>query len=78
MALGNLKSLDAVPALIRSLDDEESVVRGHVAWALGQIGAQTALDPLQRRLRAENDTDVQEELREAIGLLSGDSADLPV
>ena len=78
VALGNLKALDAVPALIRSLDDEESVVRGHVAWALGQIGAQTALDPLHRRLRAENDADVQEELREAIGILSGDSADLPV
>ena len=78
VALGNLKALDAVPALIRSLDDEESVVRGHVAWALGQIGAQTALDPLQRRLRAENDANVQEELREAIGILSGASADLPV
>lgn len=78
VALGNLKALDAVPALIRSLDDEESVVRGHVAWALGQIGSQTALDPLHRRLRAENDADVQEELRQAIGILSGDSADLPV
>jgi len=78
VALGNLKALDAVPALIRSLDDEESVVRGHVAWALGQIGAQTALDPLHRRLRAENDADVQEELRQAIGILSGASADLPV
>ena len=78
VALGNLKALDAVPALIRSLDDEESVVRGHVAWALGQIGAQTALDPLRFRLRAENDADVQEELREAIGILSGASADLPV
>ena len=78
VALGNLKALDAVPALIRSLDDEESVVRGHVAWALGQIGAQTALDPLHRRLRVENDADVQEELREAIGILSGASADLPV
>ncbi len=78
VALGNLKALDAVPALIRSLDDEESVVRGHVAWALGQIGAETALDPLHRRLRAENDADVQEELREAIGILSGASADLPV
>ena len=77
-ALGNLKALDAVPALIRSLDDEESVVRGHVAWALGQIGAQTALDPLHRRLRAENDANVQEELRQAIGILSGASADLPV
>ena len=78
VALGNLKALDAVPALIRSLDDEESVVRGHVAWALGQIGAQTALDPLHRRLRAENDANVQEELRQAIGILSGASADLPV
>src|SRR5580765_4601424 len=78
VALGNLKALEAVPALIRSLDDEESVVRGHVAWALGQIGAQTALDPLHRRLRAENDANVQEELRQAIGILSGDSAALPV
>ena len=78
VALGNLKALDAVPALIRSLDDEESVVRGHVAWALGQIGAQTALDPLHRRLRAENDANVQEELRQAIGILSGASSDLPV
>ncbi|HET9551230.1 MAG TPA: tRNA epoxyqueuosine(34) reductase QueG [Candidatus Binatia bacterium] len=78
VALGNLKSLDAVPALIRSLDDEESVVRGHVAWALGQIGSQTALDPLRRRLRAENDADVQEELRQAIGILAGDSADSPI
>ena len=78
VALGNLKTLDAVPALIQSLDDEEPVVRGHVAWALGQIGAQTALDPLHRRLRAENDANVQEELRQAIGILSGASADLPV
>ena len=78
VALGNLKSLDAVPALIRSLDDEESVVRGHVAWALGQIGAPAALDPLRRRLTTENDLHVQEELREAIGVLSGKSENLPV
>ena len=32
------KSTEALPALIRALDDEETLVRGHVAWALGQIG----------------------------------------
>ena len=78
VALGNLKSLDAVPALLRSLDDEEPLVRGHVAWALGQIGSQAALDSLRRRLGTENDPHVQEELREAIDILSGASADLPV
>jgi epoxyqueuosine reductase len=78
VALGNLKSLDAVPALLRSLDDEEPLVRGHVAWALGQIGSQAALDSLRRRLGTENDAHVQEELREAIDILSGASADLPV
>ena len=36
VALGNLKSCEAVPALVRALDDEEALVRGHVAWALGR------------------------------------------
>jgi epoxyqueuosine reductase len=33
VALGNTKSPEALPALIRALDDEETLVRGHVAWA---------------------------------------------
>src|ERR671914_1301045 len=37
VALGNSKSSEAVPALIGALDDNEPLVRGHAAWALGQI-----------------------------------------
>ena len=66
VALGNLKCLEAVPALIRALDDEEPLVRGHAAWALGQIGSQSAMDALEERRRIENDSAVRHEIADAI------------
>jgi len=66
VALGNLKSREAVPALARALQDEEPLVRRHVAWALGQIGTAEALEALRRRLTVESDAEVQEEIEEAI------------
>ena len=45
----------AVPALISALDDEEPLVRGHVAWALGQLGGDEAKGALKRRLEIEED-----------------------
>jgi len=38
VALGNWSSPEAVPALVRALEDAEPLVRGHAAWALGRIG----------------------------------------
>ncbi|HVG44855.1 MAG TPA: tRNA epoxyqueuosine(34) reductase QueG, partial [Longimicrobium sp.] len=38
VALGNWGSPEAVPALAVALNDEEALVRGHAAWALGRIG----------------------------------------
>jgi epoxyqueuosine reductase len=70
VALGNLKSAEALPALIGALDDEEPLVRGHVAWALGQIGSRSALEPLQRRLRIESEGEARDEIAAAIELLS--------
>jgi epoxyqueuosine reductase len=66
VALGNSKSREAVPALIRALDDEEALVRGHVAWALGQIGLKDGIQALQTRLRVENDPTVRMEIEDAI------------
>lgn len=69
VALGNLKSREAVPQLIRVLNDEEPLVRGHAAWALGEIGCRTALDALQRRLVCETDGEVSSEIDQAIRAL---------
>ncbi len=69
VALGNLKSLEAVPALIASLDDAEPLVRGHAGWALGEIGSQAAVEALQRRLRVETDDEARVEIDAAINQL---------
>jgi epoxyqueuosine reductase len=66
VALGNAKSHEALPALIRALDDEEALVRGHVAWALGQIGSPKGISALQKRLRIESDPRVKMEIEDAI------------
>jgi len=66
VALGNLKSREAVPALITALEDHEPLVRQHVAWALGRIATPESLDALRRRLEVESDAEVREEIEEAI------------
>ena len=66
VALGNLKSREAVPALVRALNDEEPLVRGHAAWALGQIGTAEALTGLEKRQPLETDTGAKEELEDAL------------
>ena len=40
----------AVPALIRALHDDEPLIRGHAAWALGRIGGEEAKRALQEAL----------------------------
>jgi len=74
VALGNLKSQEAVPALIASLDDAEPLVRGHAAWALGEIGSQPALDALQKLLPVEADAAVRAEIEAAIAKLKSEIA----
>jgi epoxyqueuosine reductase len=67
VALGNLKSREAVPALIQALQDEEPLVRSHMAWALGQVGSPESLTALKERLEMELDNEVREEIEEALG-----------
>ena len=70
VALGNSGSVEAVPALIYALDDKEPLIRGHVAWALGQIGSSLANDALQSRLDIETDPEVRAEIDAAMSRLS--------
>jgi epoxyqueuosine reductase len=66
VALGNWRSEEAVPPLVRALGDAEPLVRGHAAWALGRIGSQPARAALGARLEIERDGSVREELELAL------------
>jgi epoxyqueuosine reductase len=66
VALGNWGSPEAVPALARALNDEEPLVRGHAAWALGRIGTEAARQALRGREEVEADAWVREEIEAAL------------
>ena len=76
VALGNSKSPEAIAALIRALDDAEALVRGHAAWALGEIGSASALEALERHARRESDPQVLSEISGAISLITDDHVPL--
>jgi epoxyqueuosine reductase len=63
VALGNWGEPGAVPALVHALGDVEPLVRGHAAWALGQIRSEKARRQLQNALSSETDEWVRQELR---------------
>lgn len=63
VAAGNWGSEIALPALVRLLSDREPIVRGHAAWALGQIGGREAKAALDRVLETETDGQVRVELQ---------------
>ena len=64
VALGNSRNPRAVGPLATALDDAEPLIRGHAAWALGQL-AQPAL--LRNRLDREGDDTVRREILTALG-----------
>ena len=67
VALGNSHDLTAIPALVQTLrHDPEPLVRGHAAWALGQIGGRAAQDALQASVQVETDAFVHAEIQAAI------------
>ena len=72
VALGNSRDPRAVPHLIAALEDRKPLVRGHAAWALGELGelgGNSARDALAALLQREPDAWVREEAAEAIGQL---------
>jgi epoxyqueuosine reductase len=66
VALGNWGSPEAVPVLAAALNDEEPLVRGHAAWALGRIGTEAARQALRGRAEVEEDGWVREEVAAAL------------
>ena len=67
VALGNLRDPTTVPALGAALRDDEPLVRGHAAWALGRIGGLEARRALDDRRLVEPDAWVREEIDLALG-----------
>jgi epoxyqueuosine reductase len=66
VAAGNWGSEEAVPALTRLLSAPSPLVRGHAAWALGQIGGVSAAQTLNRARSVERDAQVREEIEAAL------------
>jgi epoxyqueuosine reductase len=69
VALGNAHDPRAIPALAQALTDAEPLVRGHAAWALGQMGEipPNAFEALRDALAVEWDAEVRAELLAALG-----------
>jgi epoxyqueuosine reductase len=67
VALGNSRDATATPTLAQTLrNDTEPLVRGHAAWALGQIGGRVAQEALQASIQVEADAIVRAEIHAAI------------
>jgi len=69
ICLGNARDPRAIQPLIRLLDDDETLVRGAVAWALGNYDQDDTLEALRSRRLVEADEYVQTELAQAIARL---------
>ncbi len=71
IALAHFKEVDAVPDLIVMLnEDPRPVIRGTIAWALGQIGTAEGQHAIQAALTKEEDPQVQLELEAALAISS--------
>ena len=71
VALGNVGDENALPALSRALrSNPHPVVRGHAAWAIGQIGCRRpsslATQMLSAALVTEEDESVLNEVQQAL------------
>ncbi len=71
IALGNLRNAKAVNELTGALvNDPEPLVRGHCAWAVGEIGGNRARLALQQAFQSETDLYVLQEIQKAFSILT--------
>jgi epoxyqueuosine reductase len=72
VALGNSGDPEAVPALRAALGDPAPLVRGHAAWALGEIVSRHSIEALEACLETERHPEVRAEAEGALQrLISG-------
>lgn len=64
IAAGNWGQAAAVPGLVELLHDPHELIRGHAAWALGQIGAGQAF--IEQALRRESHPEARAEMLAAL------------
>jgi len=70
LALGNIGDPRAVVPLIKVLqEDDNPMVRGHTAWALGKIRGEKAKFALEKALKMEKEEEVREEILNALKML---------
>ena len=67
IVLGNQGSPDAATALSKGLNDDEPLVRGASAWALGKLNTDAARQLLRARQSIETDPQVTAEISAALG-----------
>jgi epoxyqueuosine reductase len=67
IALGNSQNPQAIAPLCVALQDPESLVRSHAAWALGQFAEVEAQRALEKHLLREEDEQVRSEVLQALG-----------
>ena len=70
VAIGNWRSRTAVPTLKKALTDDEPLVRGHAAWALGKIGGKSAEQALKTQLQLEDAPEVTSEIQDALQVIT--------
>jgi epoxyqueuosine reductase len=66
IVLGNRPTPAAIPALIRGMNDNEPLVRGACAWALGRFSESEVRLALERRLTVETNEYVLSEISSAL------------
>ena len=66
VALGNNGDVAAIKPLSKVLFDSSGVVRGHAAWALGQLGGPESEKYLREALVNEEDADIRCEIQSAL------------
>lgn len=66
VALGNTRDPKYLDELGQELDNEDAMIRSHVAWAIGQIGTDKGQELLEEQLSREIDPDVRMEITQAL------------